>query len=134
MANAVYPTYLELILGAGLNLTSLNIRWNLVDLANYTFSSAHDFMDDVDVAGAVEGSSANLGSKTVTSGTFDAADTTMTAVSGDVCEALVLAENGGTPATDSIILFLDTSVTGLPVTPNGGDINITHNASGIFAL
>ena len=30
--------------------------------------------------------------------------------------------------------FLDTSVTGLPVTPNGGNITVTWNASGIFQL
>ena len=29
---------------------------------------------------------------------------------------------------------IDTGVTGLPVTPNGGDISITWNASGIFTL
>jgi hypothetical protein len=32
------------------------------------------------------------------------------------------------------VLFEDTSVTGLPVTPNGGNIVITWNASGIFTI
>jgi hypothetical protein len=39
-----------------------------------------------------------------------------------------------TESTSALICFLDTGVTGLPVTPNGGDITITWNASGIFAL
>src|SRR5206468_222846 len=33
-----------------------------------------------------------------------------------------------------LVLFEDTSVTGLPVTPNGGNIVITWNASGIFTI
>jgi hypothetical protein len=32
------------------------------------------------------------------------------------------------------VLYEDTIVTGLPVTPNGGNILITWNASGIFQL
>ena len=32
------------------------------------------------------------------------------------------------------MLYLDTSVTGLPVTPNGGNITVTWNASGISTL
>jgi hypothetical protein len=30
--------------------------------------------------------------------------------------------------------FYDTGLTGMPVTPNGGNINVTVNASGWFAL
>jgi hypothetical protein len=33
-----------------------------------------------------------------------------------------------------LVAYIDSSVTGLPVTPNGGNIGITWNASGIFAL
>jgi hypothetical protein len=33
-----------------------------------------------------------------------------------------------------LIAFIDANVTNLPVTPNGGDIAITWNISGIFKL
>jgi hypothetical protein len=33
-----------------------------------------------------------------------------------------------------LVAYLDTGVTGLPVTPNGGDITISWHASGIFQL
>ena len=72
--------------GAGLDLTTLNVRFALVDLADYTFSSAHDFMNDVDVSSAVVAETGNLASKTTTDGTFDAADPTFSSVTGDQCE------------------------------------------------
>jgi hypothetical protein len=55
-------------------------------------------------------------------------------VSGATVEALVIYIDTGTAGTSRLIGFIDTGVTNLPVTPNGGDISITWNASGIFAL
>lgn len=133
MANALYPTYKQLILGAGLNLTTLNLKVVLVDTGAYTYSAAHDFLDDVAV-GARIATSGNLASKTVTSGTFDAADVTITAVSGVTVEALVIYNDTGTAATSNLIAYMDTGVTGLPFTPNGGDVTIQWSGSGIFAL
>jgi hypothetical protein len=45
----------------------------------------------------------------------------------------VLFVDTGNAATDALIAFIDTG-TGLPVTPNGGDITVTVNASGWFTL
>jgi hypothetical protein len=60
---------------------------------------------------------------------------TFTAVSGTVVGAIVIyRQNAGANTTWRLVLFEDTSVTGLPVTPNGGNIVITWNASGIFTL
>ena len=102
-------------------------------MADYTYSAAHDFLDDVPLAARVA-TSPNLGSKTFANGLFDAADTTFTAVTGDVSEALIIYVDTGAAATSRLVAFFDTGVTGLPVTPNGGDINVVWNASGIFQL
>ena len=40
----------------------------------------------------------------------------------------------GVAGTSRLVAYIDTGVTNLPVTPNGGDITITWNASGIFAI
>ena len=56
------------------------------------------------------------------------------AVTGAQVTKLVIYIDTGTASTSPLVAFLDTSVTGLPVTPNGGDITITWNASGIFTL
>jgi hypothetical protein len=133
MANAIYPKFKEQALQGGVNLSSGNIKAVLVDLADYTYSAAHEFLSDVAVAGRVA-TSGNLASKTFTNGTFDSADPSFTAVTGDVSEALILFIDTGTASTSRLIAFYDTGVGGLPVAPNGGDINVNANASGWFSL
>jgi hypothetical protein len=133
MANALYPKYKEALLQSGVNLSTGNVKAVLVDLADYTYSAAHTFLSDIPSLGRVA-TSGNLGSKTFTNGVFDSADPSFTAVTGDVSEAIVLFVDTGTASTSPLIAFYDTGVTGLPVTPNGGDINIVVNASGWFAL
>jgi hypothetical protein len=132
MANAIYPKFLEQILQGGVNLSSANIKAVLVDLADYTYSSGHEFLTSVPGAARVA-TSANLGTKTFTNGTFDTADTTFTAVTGDQSEAVILYVDTGTEATSRLIVLRDTGVTGLPVTPNGGDITVAV-PSGWFTL
>lgn len=137
MANAIYPAFKEFLLGTAtgpdLDNASVNVKAVLIDLADYTYSSAHDFLDDV-AAGSRVATSGNLASKTVALGVFDTADFAFTAVTGDQSEGLILYIDSGTASTSRLIAFYDTGVTGLPVTPNGGDINITVNASGWFSL
>lgn len=135
MANALYPSFKQLLLQGDIDLLVDNIKVVLVDSADYTYSSAHDFLDDV-AAGARVGTSGNLANKTATSGVFDADNITISAVTGDVSEALIIYKDSGSAATSPLIAFIDTGVTGLPVTPNGGDITITwdNGANRIFAL
>jgi hypothetical protein len=64
---------------------------------------------------------------------FDADNVTFTAVSGNSVESVNLLKDTGNTATSDRIAYFDTG-TGLPVTPNGGDITVTWNASGIFTF
>jgi len=135
MANAVYPKFKEFLLGTAtgpdLDNASVNVKVALVDSASYTYSSAHDFLDDV---AGITATSGNLTTKTVTNGTFDSDDPVFTSATGAQSEILILYIDSGSAATSRLIAYYDTGVTGLPVTPNGGNINITVNASGWFAL
>lgn len=127
MANAMYTKGLENILAGSWSWAS-NIKVALVDSADYTLVIATDNdMADVDIAGAVEATSANLASKTQTDGHADAADFTYSTVTGDVCEYLVVHFDSGTPATSLLICNIDTA-TGLPVTPNGADIDVVWSS------
>lgn len=130
MANALYPSFKELILAM---LSSDTIKVALIDTGTYTYSSAHNYYDDVS---GVIGTPQTLASKTITGGVFDAADVTFTAVSGATVEAYVVYKDTGTPSTSPLIAYFDSASSGLPVTPNGGDITITfdNGASKIFAL
>ncbi|MEB3210276.1 MAG: hypothetical protein VKL39_02930 [Leptolyngbyaceae bacterium] len=89
MANAIYPKFKEQALQGGVNLLTSDVKAVLVDLADYTYSASHEFLSDIVVGGRVA-TSPNLGSKTFTNGTFDAANTTFSAVTGDQSEAFVL--------------------------------------------
>ena len=134
MANAIYPKYKETILGAATNTNLLTgtVKVALVDTGTYTYNAAHQFYSSVT---GVVGTPQTIGAtKSVTNGVFDGADVTYTAVTGNSVEALVIYVDTGTASTSPLVAYIDTSVTGLPVTPNGGDITITWNASGIFAL
>jgi len=135
MANALYDTYKQGLLNKEFDMDTDIIKATLIDSADYTFSAAHDFYGggSADVAaGAKVAVSAQLGSPTITNGVFDTANFTWSAVTGDVSEAVILWDDSITD--DRLVAFYDTGMTGMPVTPNGGDINFAVHASGWFAL
>jgi hypothetical protein len=135
MANALYDTGRAAFLGADVDWLADNIKAVLVDTAAYTVNlGTHDFLDDIAV-GARIATSGNLAGKTSTAGVADANDVTFTAVSGATVEAVVLYKDTGVAATSQLIAYIDTA-TGLPVTPNGGDIVVTwdNGANKIFKL
>lgn len=133
MANALYPKWKEALLQftANNNLSSGTVKVALVT-AGYTYSSAHQFYSSV--SASVVGTPQTIGTKTFTNGVFDGADVTFTAVTGSQATSLVIYVDTGVAGTSPLVAYLDTSITNLPVTPNGGDISIVWNASGIFAL
>jgi len=75
---------------------------------------------------------AALGSPTVVNGVFDTADFTWSTVTGDQSEIIILWDD--TLTNDRLVSYMDTGITGMPVTPNGGNINVTVNGSGWFAI
>lgn len=121
-APAVYPPWVAGLL-AGTSGYSLNgtVKCVLVDSADYTYSAAHDFYDDIPGAARV-GTAQTLASKTYAAGAFDAADITFTAVTGDPVEAVAcFVDTAGADSADPLVVYLD----GISVTPNGGDITIS---------
>lgn len=133
MANALYPAFKGHLLKGDADLDG-DVRVMLIDLADYSYNSAHDMLDDVAAGSRVATLSAGVTSKTFTSGVFDHDNFVFPTVTGDQSEALIWYLHTGTESTSKLICFMDTGVTGLPVTPNGGDINVTVNASGVFSI
>jgi len=132
MASVLYDKGREGFLDGSIDWDTDNIKALLVDTGTYTFNAAHDFKDDVS---GIIATSGNLASKTVTSGVADAADLTFSAVTGSSVEAIVLYKDSGVAGTSRLIAYIDTG-TGLPVTPNGGDITVQwdNGANKIFKL
>lgn len=138
MANSLYPLWKqELMKGTSNALLNSSegttgVYAALVDTGTYTYSAAHQFYSSLS---GVVGTDQEILTKTQTNGTFDGTDLTFTAVTGNSVEAIVLyRKNAGANTTWPLIAYIDTGVTGLPVNPNGGNITITWNASGIFTL
>lgn len=137
MANAVYPKYKQSLLNADANSAingsgSTGLYVALVDTGTYTYNSAHQFYSDLS---GIVGTDQEIGATSITNGLIDGNDVTFTSVSGASVEALVLyRKNAGANTTWRLVAYIDTGVTGLPVTPNGGNISITWNASGILQL
>jgi hypothetical protein len=137
MANAIYPKYKQSLLNGdsdtvltGSGSTGLYVA--LVDTGTYTYNSTHQFYSSLS---GVVGTDQEITGVTVTNGTIAGGNVTYTSVTGNSVEALVLyRKNAGANTTWRLIAYIDTSVTGLPVTPNGGNITITWNGSGIVTL
>lgn len=133
MANALYPKWKEALINGGANASLTGaVKCALVDTGTYTYSAAHEYLTSL--SGVVGTAQTVGGTKTYTNGVFDGGDVSFAAVSGNSAEALVIYIDTGTAGTSRLVAYMDTGVTGLPVTPNTGDINVTWNASGIFAL
>ena len=112
-------------------------RAYLVDLAGgagYTPDMANDeFLDDIPALALV--SYIALVPDDPVAGVADAPDVTFLAVTGDPCEAIVIVKWVTAAADSPLIAYIDTA-TGLPVTPNGGDIQVVWDvgANKIFKL
>jgi len=139
MADAFYVEYRNSILGEwthsfpDLNTDTIKILLRdegttAIDLVNH--------IDLADISAAGVGTDQTVGSPTVgvvAAGTFDHANVTWSLVSGNSVESLDYYKDSGVAGTSPLIANID-SATGLPVTPNGGDITWTPNASGVWQI
>ena len=143
MANRLQDAYRNNILGDGtftnVQLDADTIAGFFVDTADDTVIAADQDVADI-TAGALVPAFASipaLGTKTigvVAVGVFDSADLTFTALSGDVAEHFELCKDTDTNTTSILIAHYDTFDSGMPVTPNGGDVIVQPNASGWFQV
>lgn len=135
MANALYDRGRQGFLAGELDWDANDIRLILIDEADDTIDLAVD-EDLADRAAAARvATSGAFSGKTTTAGTADASNVTLTTVTGDQSESIDIYQHTGTESTSLLIANIDTA-TGLPVTPNGGDIVIQWDdgADKIFTL
>lgn len=135
MANALYEKGREGFLDGSIDWDTNDIRIILIDEADDTIDLTNDDNLDDRAAGARVATSGALAGKTVTNGVADANDVTLSAVTGDPSESIDAYKYTGTESTSRLICNIDTA-TGLPVTPNGGDITVQWDggANKIFKL
>ena len=141
MANSMYDYGRELYLAGSTSWALGTVRMCFVSTAVYTFSAGHTALAQT-AAGLVGTASSAFAGKTVSTGVADSNDITIQAVpttGGSVVGAIILyhdnypaAVGGGTP----LIAYIDTAASGLPITPNGGDITVSwsNGSNKIFKL
>ncbi len=135
MANVLFDKGREGFLDGSIDWDTDTIKLVCVDHTDDVPIPSSDAFLDAILAGARVATSAAFTGKTVTNGVADAADVTLTAVTGDSFESIVIYKDVGTETLNRLIAFIDTA-TGLPCTPNGGDITIQwdNGANKIFKL
>jgi hypothetical protein len=141
VANALFDPGREGFLLGEIDYDTATIKASIC--RGYTFSAAHKFVSEVTGAGGALVATVTLASKTGTAGVADAADVTFTTVAaGAALTSIILYQSsavggGGDVAASAqrLIGYIDTA-TGLPVTPNGGDITIAwdNGTNRIFKL
>lgn len=130
--SVLYPNIKELMWQAGVNLATADVRAVLIDTGVYTYNAAHTAYDDL--SGVIGTESGAFTTKTFVGGLLDADDIVFSLVPGGAdAEALVIFINTGVAANDLLVAYIDSAV-GLPVNPNGGDVNIGWHATGIAQL
>ena len=126
-------TYSALTLPDFVGTSVSTFRASLIDTGTFnpvpTTHTNYSQVSGVVASGNLTSPTCSISSSTAT---FDAADIVFSAVTGSSAEELIIDCNTGTSSTSLLIVDFDTA-TGLPVTPNGGDITITWNVSGIFS-
>jgi hypothetical protein len=134
MANVVQALWKQEVMQGTAN-TSLTgtLKFVLARSAVNTYSAAQQFRSDITSPHATLSDA--VASKTFANGVFDSADLQFTAPAndGNTYNQLYLVVETGTASTSRIVAFWDTGVTGLPVTPNGGNVAL-QTPSNIFTL
>lgn len=138
MADAYYEEFRNGMFGGGVHaqpdLTANDIRVALRDEGTTAINLATQ-IDAADVSSAWVGSHTALAGLTVGSsgvGAFDHTDETYPSLSGATVESLDYFDyESAVTSTSPLIANLD-SWTGLPLTPNGGDVILAPAAGGVF--
>lgn len=138
----MYPFGISAAFAGDAALDTLTVQACLImtGAAGYTYNSGHDFFNHVSAFARASNGIGTLGTKAISaSGSaliFDAADVTLSSVtgaaSGSVFHAYVVyASAAGGDAASQLISYNELTA---PVTANGGNITIQHNANGIFRI
>lgn len=137
MANAIYDKYKEEIMttATNTNLLTETVKVSLVNSDVTLFNSTNEFYSDLNSTGGIV-ATATLANKSVTNGVLNADDIVFPSVANTnpESEALLFWIDTGVDTTSRLVCWLDTNITGFPITPDGSNVDITWSTSGIFKL
>ena len=106
-----------------------------IALLDSTLPVAAGTVDYAEVSGGLVGTRTALTGEVVNNpGIFDASNATIASVTGSVVEQLAVLKWSGTASTSPISHAYDSATTGIPLTPNGGDVTVTWAGGGILQI
>jgi hypothetical protein len=138
MATIKHTDWLNGMLGnpthSVVDLNTDNIDASLLDQTDSgTITSSFVDYDEVDAATVV--ATANVTVSSISGGVVTLSGAvTFTAVTGDAADYLTVWKNSGSAATSPLVITWDSASTGLPVTPNGGDVVATWGSNQLVTL
>lgn len=111
--NAVYPSFLDLLWNAGIDIGSDTLKAAILG-TGYTFSASHtDVSDLTNILGSV-----SLANVTATNGVLDADDTLVTSVTSSAMHSVVVYDD----TISKLMLYFDEGI-GFDALPSG-DVRI----------
>lgn len=128
MASQLYPQGASHILGKATQIDFATDTFKVL-FYNGIYSASNEFISDL-VAGDIVARSGALSGVTITSGVVDANDITLAAVSGAAFGHLILVKDTGADTTSPLVAIYDIAT----YTPDGNDITVIWNASGLFSI
>lgn len=124
MANTLYDKARQRFLEGQFNWLTDVVKVLLVSTSSYTVNTGtHEFLSDISGSARIAGP-VTLTGKSTLGGAADASDATFQTVTGGAIGAIVIYVDSGSESTSPLLAYIDTA-TGLPITPNGGDIIVT---------
>lgn len=136
MANSIYPKATKSAFSgeANINLIADAVKVVLVDTDAYSFDVVDQFLSDIPGGARISITGALTGKSMADDGYFHSDNPRFEGVTGAEAEAVVFFIDTGVAATSRLIFYIDTDVTGLPVTPAGASYNLIKPAAGWFKL
>lgn len=135
MSNALYDTGRNFFLVGGIDWDTDSFKLVFIDEdSDAVVLTTDDNLDDIG-SGARIAISGSLTCLAPGAGIADANDITVNTVTGAQFESLTIYKDSGTESTSHLVCNIDTA-TGLPMTPNGGNITVAwdNGTNKIFKL
>lgn len=138
MATIIHTDWLNGMLGnpthSVIDFDTDNIDASLLDETDSGTIIA-SFVDYAEVNAATVVATADVAVTSITGGVVTLTGAvTFTSVTGDAADFLSVWKNSADPATSPLAITWDSATTGLPVTPNGGDITATWGTNVLVTL
>ena len=135
MANRIYKV------GCAQHLWAANLNWNsdnikmIAATSGYTPNTNTDeFVNPAIAGGNIVARSPNFTTKSSVAGVLKADNPVFSSVTGSTITQFVVFDDSGSDATSELLILYDTATSGLPVTPNGGNITFQFAGSPNFVL